>query len=344
MRIRIGVNGYGTIGKRIVDALTKLDNIEIIGIVKTKPDYTAFSAYNKGLEIYTLKENISLFKEKGLDVEGTVEDLVESSDIIIDATPGGIGRKYIELYRRYGKPVIFQGGEKHDIVDVSFNAICNYDEAIGKKYVRVVSCNTTGLLRVICLLNEEYGVEKVRAIIIRRGADPKEDKRGPINSIKLDPAKIPSHHALDVKTVLPWLDIITSAYVVPTTLMHVHSLYIVLKNNVSKEQVIDTLTRTKRILLIDAEKTGIDSTAKIIEMARDSGRYRYDLPENIIWVNMLEVRGKELFLTQAIHQESIVIPENIDAIKAVMGIEYDKWRAINETDNVLGLGQISFLI
>ncbi len=344
LTLKIGINGYGTIGKRIADALTKLNGVKIIGVAKTKPDYSVHIALEKGFRIYTLKENIQLFKNKGVEVEGSVEDLVEQSDIVIDATPGGVGRKYVELYRKYGKPAIFQGGEKPDIVDISFNSFCNYEEVEGKKYVRVVSCNTTGLLRIICLLNEEFGVEKVRATIIRRGADPKEDKRGPINSIKLDPAKIPSHHALDVKTVLPWLDIITAAYAVPTTLMHVHSVYLVLKNPVTKDRLLDVFSKTRRILLVDADKSGIDSTAKIVEMARDSGRYRYDIPESIIWVNTLRVDGKEVLLTQAIHQESIVIPENIDAVKALAGLEQDKWKAIRETDELLGLGKLTGIV
>ena len=340
MVLKIGINGYGTIGKRIADALSKLSNVEIVGIVKTKPDYSVFLALRKGLKIYTLKENMGLFTKYGVKVEGTVEDLVENSDLIIDATPGGTGRKYLGLYKRFDKPAIFQGGEKHDIVDVSFNAICNYEEAFGKKYLRVVSCNTTGLLRVICLLNEEFGVKKVRATIVRRGADPKEDKRGPINSVKLDPASIPSHHAIDVKTVLPWLDIVTVAYAVPTTLMHVHSVYIELKNHVTRDKVVEALSKTKRVLLIDAEKTGIDSTAKLVEMSRDTGRYRYDIPENIIWLNTLHVNDNEVMFTQAIHQESIVVPENIDAVKALMGLEQDKWKSIKETDEILELGKL----
>jgi len=340
LAVKVGVNGYGTIGKRVADALAKIPGVQVTGVVKTRFDYSVVAAIRKGFKVYAPKESLELFKKHGIDVEGTIEDLVEASDVIVDATPAGVGAKYAEIYRKYNKPAIFQGGEKPEIADLSFNAICNYEKALGKKYLRVVSCNTTGLLRVICLLNEEFGVEKVRATIVRRGADPKEDARGPINSIKLDPATIPSHHALDVKTVLPWLDIITAAYAVPTTLMHVHSIYLVLKTPATKDRVIEALSRTKRVLLLDADKTGVDSTAKIVEMARDAGRYRYDVPENVVWIDTLYVNGKEVWLTQAIHQESVVIPENIDAVKALVNFEQDKWRAIRATDEVLHLGEI----
>ncbi|MET1159603.1 MAG: type II glyceraldehyde-3-phosphate dehydrogenase [Thermoprotei archaeon] len=339
MPMRIGIVGYGTIGKRVADALKKLESVKVVGVVKTKPDYSAELVLRKGFKLYTIHESLDEFRKKGLEVSGTVEDLLNEVDLVIDATPGGMGRKYKELYVKYGVPAIFQGGEDSSVAEISFSSICNYEEAIDKKYVRVVSCNTTGLLRIVCLLNQEFGVEKVRGVIIRRGADPKEDKRGPINAIKLDPPGIPSHHALDAKTVVPDLDIETIAVAVPTTLMHVHILRVILHKEASRDEVINALAKSKRIILISAEKTGIDSTSKVIEWARDIGRYRYDIPENVIWLDTLKVAGKEVTIVQAIHQESIVIPENIDAVKAVLGLEKDKWKAIYETDKLLGLGK-----
>jgi glyceraldehyde-3-phosphate dehydrogenase (NAD(P)) len=78
----------------------------------------------------------------------------------------------------------------------------NYDKAIGAKSVRIVSCNTTGLVRIIRAISNHHRVERVRAYIVRRATDPKEIDRGPINAIVLDPPKIPSHHADDVRSVL----------------------------------------------------------------------------------------------------------------------------------------------
>ncbi|MEM1921823.1 MAG: type II glyceraldehyde-3-phosphate dehydrogenase [Desulfurococcaceae archaeon] len=341
MVVKIGINGYGTIGKRIADALTRFQDFIVTGIVKTKPDYGAFIAKSKGFKIYSIRENIDLFKKSNIEIEGSIEDLIEESDLIIDTTPGGLGRSYLHtLYSKYGKSIIFQGGEKHDIVETSFNSICNYEEAFNKKYVRVVSCNTTGLLRIICLIDEEIGVEKVKAVIVRRGADPKEDTRGPINSIVLDPPQIPSHHAIDVKTVLPKLDIETIAFAVPSTLMHVQYLNIFLKEKTSLDRIIEIFSKVKRIQLVNAKETGLDSTSKLIEYARDKGRYRYDIPENIVWLDTMKIDNKELTLVQAIHQESIVIPENIDAVKSITGLERDKWQAIRDTDEKLGLGNL----
>ncbi len=344
-KIRVGINGYGTIGKRIADAVMKMPDMELVGVVKVTPDYNVLLASQKNIPVYTIRERVEIFREKGYSVEGVLEDLIENVDVLIDATPGGYGAKYLEtLYKKYIErgelKVIFQGGEKPEVAEISFNAYCNPEKAVGAKTVRVVSCNTTGLLRLICVLDKAFGVERVRATIIRRAADPKEDKRGPVNSIKLNPARIPSHHALDVKTVTPHIDIETAAVVVPTTLMHVHSVYMVLKKKVSLDDIINELSRWRRIILLDADKTGIDSTAKLIEASRDAGRPRYDIPELVIWKDTIMLRDNELWLLQAVHQESIVVPENIDAIRGVMNTEGYPEKSIDLTDDVLQLGRI----
>ncbi len=344
-KIRVGVNGYGTIGKRVADAVLKMPDMELVGVVKVTPDASALIAESRGIPLYTVRDRVEAFKSKGVKVEGVLEDLLESIDVIVDATPGGVGARYKELYLEYSKrkglKMIFQGGEKPGVAEISFNAYCNPEKIPGHRSVRVVSCNTTGLLRLICILDKAFGVEKVRATIIRRAADPKEDKRGPVNSIRLNPPNIPSHHAVDVKTVAPHIDVETAAVIVPTTLMHVHSVYIVLKKNTSRDEVIDVLGRYKRILLVDSEKTGIDSTAKLVEASRDMGRPRYDIPELVVWKDTIHVNGEEVWLLQGVHQESIVVPENIDAIRGLMNTKGYPSESIELTDKILGLGSLS---
>ena len=43
-----------------------------------------------------------------------------------------------------------------------FNSLTNYSNSIGKDYVRVVSCNTTGLSRTLYPILNEYGIDNVR--------------------------------------------------------------------------------------------------------------------------------------------------------------------------------------
>ena len=337
MPARIGVVGFGTIGKRVAEAITKQPDMELVGVVKTKPDYVAELAVKLGYKLYAVNEDsLKKFEEVELPVEGVLEDLLEKVDLVVDATPGGVGAKNKVIYEQKGIPAIFQGGEKANVAEVSFNSLCNYGEAVGKQYVRVVSCNTTGLLRVLCTLNKAYGLKRVRATIVRRAADPKETKKGPVNAIKPDPVTLPSHHGEDVKTVLRGLDIVTAAAVVPTTLMHVHIVYTQLSKPASTDEIVELLANTPRIVLVEAGK-GIVSTADIVELARDLGRKRYDIPELVVWRESISVKGDEVYWTQAVHQESIVVPENIDAIRAMLKLATNAKDSIMLTDKTLNI-------
>ncbi len=337
-KIKVAVNGYGTIGKRVAEAIMLQPDMELVGIAKTRPDYVALLAYRMKIPIYTSREHIRLFENNGISVAGTIEDMLREADVVVDATPAGTGAKYKLLYEKYGVKALFQGGEKPDIADASFNSYCNYDECLDKKYIRVVSCNTTGLLRLLCSLNVYNKIRRVRATIVRRAADPKEDRKGPINSIKPNPVTVPSHHGVDVKTVLRDLKIVTTAVIVPTTLMHLHIVNIEFENPMTRDDIINALSARRRIALVNAELTGLDSTAKIIEAARDLGRKRSDVPELIVWEDSIYVSGNEVILMQAVHQESIVVPENIDAIRAVMGLVKNPEESIRITDQTLKIG------
>ena len=64
-------------------------------------------------------------------------------DIVIDCTPKKSG--YKEMYEKVGVKAIFQGGEKHELTELSFNALANYNKAVGADYTRVVSCKYSEL-------------------------------------------------------------------------------------------------------------------------------------------------------------------------------------------------------
>ncbi len=338
MKIKVAINGYGTIGKRVADAIALQDDMQVVGVTKTKPDFEARIAAKK-FDLYIAKpENAELFRKAGVETCGTLEELLAKADIVLDCSPDKVGAENKKIYEKFGIKAVFQGGEKKDVAEVSFNALANYEQAAGKRFLRVVSCNTTALTRLLYLLKTNFKIGRVRATILRRIADPKEDKKGLTNAIMPDPISLPSHHAKDVKTVLPDVDIVTTAFKLPTTLMHVHSLSVEMKEKVKREDVISVLEREPRIMLV-SEEDGFTSTAKIIEFAREL-RLRYDLYENVVWLESIAIDGDDLFVTQAVHQEAIVVPENVDAVRAIFGIE--KMRSIEKTNRTLRIGEKNF--
>jgi glyceraldehyde-3-phosphate dehydrogenase (NAD(P)) len=291
-------------------------------------------AIENGYLLYAANdESYANFKEAGLKTEGTLEDLLKQSDIAIDCTPKKAG--YKSLYEKAGIKAIWQGGEKHELTGLSFNAIANYEKALGAQFLRVVSCNTTGLIRTLHPLDQNIGIDNVLAVMVRRSADPWDTKRGPINAIE-PVLKVPSHHGPDVQSVMPHLKIQTTAVKVPTTIMHLHSVVVKLNKEVSRDEVIKLWKETPRVMLIKGAE-GIKSTAQIMEFAKDLNRKRSDLFEIAVWEDGTHVVGDTLYYYQAIHQESDVIPDNIDAIRAMTELEKDKMKSIRMTDEAMGI-------
>ncbi|HOQ19193.1 glyceraldehyde 3-phosphate dehydrogenase (NAD(P)+) [Methanothermobacter defluvii] len=335
--ISVAINGYGTIGKRVADAVAAQEDMKVAGVSKTKPDFEARVAIEKGYDLYvSIPEREKLFDEAGIPVSGTVEDMLEEADIVVDATPEGIGAKNLEMYREKGIKAIFQGGEKHDAIGLSFNSFANYHESLGADYTRVVSCNTTGLCRTLKPIDDLCGIKKVRAVMVRRGADPVQVKKGPINAIVPNPPTVPSHHGPDLKTVMKGVNIHTVALLVPTTLMHQHNIMVELEDPVEADEIKARLDETTRVMLVRASE-GLASTAEIMEYAKELGRSRNDLFEIPVWEESINVVDGELFYMQAVHQESDAVPESVDAIRALLELEEDNMKSIMKTNRAMGI-------
>ena len=82
---------------------------------------------------------------------------------------------------------------------------------------------------------------------------------------------------------------------------------------------------------------GVVALNSTIEMMADLGRPRGDMWEVGLWEDCLTVVGNELFYNYQVYNQAIVVPETIDAIRALTGIETNGAASIAKTDRVLGL-------
>ena len=319
-KIKVGIVGYGTIGKRVADAVMLQDDMELVGVTARSYNYRMISGAVKKIPMYKLPDSEDL---NGLKMAGTLKDLLKKVDIVVDCTRKKSGAENKKKYYVPNKiKAIFEGGEKADVAEASFVAQCNYDECVGKDYIRVVSCNTTGLCRTLNAVREKYGIEEVHATMVRRGADPWDIRHGPINAI-VPVLELPSHHGPDVQTVLKDVPIFTTAISISSTLMHLHTITVDCKEKPDVDEVIKLFDNTTRVRVVD-NASMVRSTAEIMEFAKDLGRNRSDMPEIVVWKEAVGVTGNKLLYMQAIHQESDVVCENIDAIRAAMGIKDGK--------------------
>ena len=180
--IKVGVVGYGVIGQRLADGLALQEDMELVGVSgNANPTLAIRALKEKGMPYKLFMASLDkkeIFDQLNIPISGTLEDLVKESDVILDATSAGGGMKNKELYEKYNKKVIFQGGEKNSVADVFFHGYANYEKGLGQDYLKLTSCNTTGLIRAVDCIDKEVGVERVAITIVRRVADPGDYHRG----------------------------------------------------------------------------------------------------------------------------------------------------------------------
>ena len=359
-KIRVGVVGPGTIGHKVIWALEKQKDMVVSGVAKTATDWVAKWVVTKGIDLYPsskkgkegVAETMKLFEDAfGKDaIAGPIEDLFDVSDVVVDCTGNKFGAKNKnDLYEPYNQKngnrlkVLFQGGEKADIGD-SFNTRTSYDKCAksSNPYKRVVSCNTTGLARLLGpLVQGGYEIEYLSASLLRRSTDP-----GTSGKMRLDGTEvsltIPSHHAPDLKEVLD-IEAYSRAYKVPVSTMHMHDLHITFKGKApTQTEFIKVYENDYRVALLEK----FDSTSELRERVRRLNKIEDGVfPGGDVFLNAVSLgsydvyRGNKAWLSQGIPQDSIVVPETIDAVRAATFSEYKVGQAetFKLTDESIGL-------
>jgi glyceraldehyde-3-phosphate dehydrogenase (NAD(P)) len=337
--VRVGVNGYGVIGKRVADAVALQDDMTLVGVADVVSDYRIRTAVERDYPVYAATSDAREGMEAAdIPIAGTLEDLLGQVDVIVDCTPKKIGAQNRPRYQSASVKSIWQGGERHAVAGYSFVAQVNYAGAVGRDSARVVSCNTTALSRVLHALHRHGWVKRARAVLLRRGTDPWESHtNGMINTV-IPETKVPSHQGPDAQTVIPDLDITTLAGAGPYNLSHIHFAMVETTRPVSVDELRDALWDAPRIAFVRADE-GLVALNSVIELMRDLGRPRGDMWEVAVWEDALAADDREVYLTFQVHNESIVVPETIDCIRALTGIERDGAASIAKTDAALGVAK-----
>ncbi len=337
--VKVGVVGYGTIGQRLADGVALQEDMELVGVADVAPTLPVLALKEKGMpyDFYlAVPENREKLEEHGIPISGTIDDLVKKVDIILDATSAGVGEKNKLLYEKYGKKAIFQGGEKTSVADVFFHGYANYEKGIGKQFLKLTSCNTTGLIRSVDCLDREIGIESVAITIIRRVADPGDYHRGLTNALKVDP--VPNHQAVDLMLVMPHVKATGILVHTPVTHGHIISVVAKPKRETTKEEVLQLFEAHPRIRVVRIAD-GFLGNASLFKYARDLGNPRGDMYEIAVWEETVTIFEGNIIYAINIPQEAVVIPENIDGIRAAMEMQTDRLEAVSLTNKYLKIGR-----
>jgi glyceraldehyde-3-phosphate dehydrogenase (NAD(P)) len=335
--VRVGINGYGVIGKRVADAVHLQQDMTLVGVADVASDYRLAAARHRGIPLFSaLEDRTEAMRRAGLDVRGSLDDLLAEIDVIVDATPKGVAADNLPRYREAGVKVVVQGGEAHELTGHSFVAQANYAGTLGRDATRVVSCNTTSTVRTLLALQRAGLLGNARGVLMRRATDPWESDHSGIMNTIVPERSIPSHQGPDAQTVVPDLDVITIAAKAAHTQTHNHYWIVRLTREADRDEILDAFRAAPRIAFIRMAD-GIVALNSTIELMKDLGRPRGDMWEVAVWEDVLKVEGDELFYTYQVDNQAIVVPENIDAIRALSGSESDPTASIDRTDESLGV-------
>ena len=271
-KIRVAVNGYGVIGKRVAAAAALQEDMSLAGVCDVVTDWRAHMVIANGFPLFgATTEHAGAMRAAGLNVTGTLDELLGQADVVVDCTPKRVAAKNIDGYRRRGLKFILQGGEKHEATGHSFVAESNYATALNRDATRVVSCNTTSIVRTLTALKRAGLLQRARGTLLRRATDPWESHESGIMNTLVPEPEIPSHQGPDAQSVDPDLDVVTMAVKVPETLAHLHYWSVQLTRPTSKEEVLGAFATSSRIALIRMD-AGLTALNAVKELMADLGR------------------------------------------------------------------------
>lgn len=346
-KVRVGVAGYGTIGQRLADGVAMQADMELVGIADLAPTLSIQALRENGMvgangvnyHLYLVEgADAAAFAEKDIPVSGTFEDLARSVDIMLDSSPAGVGAKNKALYEKLGVKAIFQGGEENTVANVFFHGYANFEQGLGQDYLKLTSCNTTGLIRSVDCLDRAYGIEKVAITIIRRVADPGDYHRGLTNALQME--KAPSHQALDLMTIMPHIS--ATGILIHTPVTHGHIITVVASGRdgrkITREMALEAFQQHPRIRVVTVDE-GFRGNASFFKYARDLGNRRGDMYEIGLWADSIVESGNDIMFAINIPQESVTIPETIDGIRAALELQSTQAAATAATNQYLQIGR-----
>jgi glyceraldehyde-3-phosphate dehydrogenase (NAD(P)) len=333
--VRVFINGYGNIGRRLASALSKDKEIILLGIAKYNMDVQILKDLKNEFDVY-VPENL-VHKYKNL-VSGSVREGVSESDIVLDAAKEGHGySNKIKLYEPMKKPAIFQGGEERHgdkaVAEMIHNSRVNYDEALGKQYIIQGSCNVSGMGKIMQPLIERFGdeIQRFDVTLVRRWADL-EDSKEVKDSILWD--KNP-HHQEDVKDFIPQSNLYVEAFKVPSRMMHLHQMVIRFHSrSPPKDQILDVFTKEFAVAILKSAKGTADVRMKAIELGFEHG----DTNMVHIHQDVLRVQGETLKIVYSDDQTGLVIPENHLLLQSMI-LRRPRLEAVRKTDELFRISE-----
>lgn len=303
--IRVAVVGLGVIGKRLVDAVQRHPGMEPAGVavrnagpaVRAMPDLRYFADAGAAPRL----------RAAGAVLAGELPDLLAAADVVVDCGPSGTAVRRAPRYFESGVPAIFCGGERSAALGPLIHPAINYGRAAARPGCRLTSCNTTALGRLAAALPS---LEELEAVVLRCATDTDKAGKGITNGAVLSGG--PSHHASDLRAVLPSLRASSTAATVAMTSGHCIHVRLTFASDVSTEELLHAGGPR---LVLRGPGTRIDTGELKAAMAFRRWHNRYE----VFGQAVRATRGRRHELWLSLDNEAVTVPEMLDLVHAALG-------------------------
>ena len=329
---------------------TELEKLDL-PVEKIEHIYDTFDAM--GIQIVSPELELDVSDDLGMDMDevpdGDDEELVDPLELAAEYNLDDPVRMYL---KEIGQVKLLTADEEIELAkrvsegdkaakDRLTEANLRLVVSIAKKYsgrglhiLDLIQEGNTGLIRAVDCLDRAAGVTRVAITIIRRVADPGDYHRGLTNALQLE--KAPSHQAVDLMSIMPHIDATGILVHTPVTHGHIITVLASTKRRVEKAEFLEIVGKHPRIRVVRLED-GFLGNASLFRYARDLGNPRGDMYEIALWDESIVNSGDDIMFAINIPQESVVIPESIDGIRAALSMQTDGAEGVAKTNEYLGL-------
>src|SRR3546814_11028185 len=146
--VRVAINGYGVIGKRVATAVLAQKDMRLAGVADIATDWRLRVLEGQGIDLYAVtSEHAKAMREAGIPIAGTLADLLGQADVVVDCTPKRVSAQNAEIYRASGLRFLVHGGEKHAGTGHAYVPEVSFHGAVGRAATRGGGGNTTTRVR-----------------------------------------------------------------------------------------------------------------------------------------------------------------------------------------------------
>jgi glyceraldehyde-3-phosphate dehydrogenase (NAD(P)) len=318
---RVVVVGMGVIGKRAVRAIMRHPGLTLAGVVVRSAAGAVQAAPELPYFHLDAAAEVAL-RAAGRPTRGDLGDALADADIVADCGHARSGAVRLPAYLSAGVRAVFCGGERELPAATLVHPALNLEASAGSRACQLVSCNTTALGRLVAAVSPAQ-ISRLEAVILKCGTDADKAAKGITNGLML--AARPSHHAADLATLVPGLDITSTDATAPMLSGHVIHVRLTTRTARPTPSGPRLLTRTAAEPL---------STAALKDaLWRRPWHDRYEV---VVQPVRLDAGLHELWLS--LDNEAVTIPELLDVLTVMTG-RADPAAARMATDQALGIAR-----